>query len=194
MTADPRLPELVSIACHDISAPLATVYGFARTLLKLGLDEPASRYVEMIDAASLQMGELVKQLSMVARIERGLYAPMLEAADSLELAHGAAEDLEAERLVVSGHGAAVSIEPEATRRALAQLARAAARYGGHDSVSFEVRGAELELAPVGRVAAPVVLGEDAKELSAAASALHVRAIGGSLEEQDGRLLIRLPAA
>jgi signal transduction histidine kinase len=194
MATGARFPALVTIACHDIAAPLATVYGFARTLARLDLEQPAGRYVEMIDVASNQIAELLDQLRMLARIEVGTYEPALADVDSLELALGAAEELEEERVHVSGEGARVHVDPDATRRALSQLARAAARHGGHDSVTLTVRGSELELAPVGRTAEPVLLGTDLRELGAAASAIHVRAIGGSVEPGDERLLIRLPAA
>lgn len=194
MTPEPRFPELVKLACHDIRAPLATVYGFARTLARLELEAPASRYVEMISEASSQIGELLDQLGMVARIESGRYDPQLAEIDSLELARAAAEELGDERVAVFGEGAGVRVAPDATRRSLAQLARAAARHGGYDSVTLAVRGVELELAPVARTAEPVLLGDDLRELAAAASAIHIRALGGSLEPQDERLLIRLPAA
>jgi signal transduction histidine kinase len=192
MAADARFPALVSLACHDIATPLATVYGFARTLARLDLDQPAGRYVEMIDAASSQIGELVDQLRMVARIEAGSYQPVLADLDSLELARGAAEELGEERVTVCGEGATVHVDPEATRRALAQLARAAARHGGYDSVTLAVRASELELAPIGSTAEAVLLGADLRELGAAAAAIHVRALGGSLECRDERLFIRLP--
>lgn len=194
MATDPRFADLVSLACHDIRTPLATVYGFARTLGRTDLGEPASRYVEMIDAASGQIGELLDQLSMAARIEAGRYEPPLADVDSLELARDAAGELGEDRLEVSGRGSPVRVDPEATRRALAQLARAAARHGGHESVALVVSGSELALAPVGRIAAPVLLGTDLKELAAAASALHIRALGGTLEAADERLLVRLPEA
>jgi signal transduction histidine kinase len=33
------IPKLVSLACHDLRTPLATVYGFARTITRAdGLD------------------------------------------------------------------------------------------------------------------------------------------------------------
>ena len=32
MTNERHFAELVSVACHDILTPLATVYGFARTM------------------------------------------------------------------------------------------------------------------------------------------------------------------
>lgn len=193
MASDNRFPEIVSIACHDLRTPLATVYGFSRTLGRLELEGPASRYVEMIDAASDQLGELLDQLSLVTRIESGRYEPSLAEVDSLELARAAAAELGEERVVVSGDGGPVRVEPEATRRALVQLARATARHGGHDSVTLVVRGPELELSPLSRSAAPVLLGEELRELGAAAAGILIRALGGSLAADGERLVIRLPA-
>jgi signal transduction histidine kinase len=194
MTSDRRFPELVSIACHDLRTPLATVYGFSRTLSRLELAEPAPRYVEMIDAASEQLGELLDQLSLVTRIESGRWEPALAEVDSLVLAREAATELGEDRVTISGAGASVLVEPDATRRALIHLARAAARHGGHDSVSLAVNGSNLELSPLSRSAAPVLLGEELRELGAAAAGVLVRALGGSLEAAEDRLLIRLPAS
>jgi signal transduction histidine kinase len=190
MTNDQRFAELVSVACHDILTPLATVYGFARTLEQLPLEDPAPRYVEMIGAASSQIDELVDQLRLVARIEAGTYDPTLVARDSLELAHEAAGRLEEGRVAVSGTGTPVLVDPEPTARALSQLARAAARFGGHDSVALDVDGAELTLSPLSRSARPVVLGEEMRELAAPAAALLVRALGGQLEAGEDALVIR----
>ena len=86
MADEERFAQIVSIGAHDLSTPLATVYGFAKTLAKTDLDEPAARYVEMIEAASAQLRDLVEELSLVTRIERGRYSPALTDADSLELA------------------------------------------------------------------------------------------------------------
>ncbi len=189
---DRAFAELVSVACHDILTPLATVYGFARTLEQLPLEAPAPRYVEMIGAASAQIDELVDQLRLAARIEAGTYQPTLVEHDSLELARKAAARLEEGRVEVAGRGAPVRVDPEPAARALAQLSRAAARFGGHESVALEVDGAELVLSPLSRAARPVVLGEEARELAAPAAALLVRALGGELEARDETLVIRLP--
>jgi signal transduction histidine kinase len=192
MTNDRPFAELVSVACHDILTPLATVYGFARTLEQQSLEDPAPRYVEMISAASKQIDELVDQLRLAARIEAGMYKPTLVEGDSLELAREAAGRLEEGRVDVTGRGAPVLVDPEPTVRALSQLARATARFGGHEKVDLEVRGAELVLSPLSRGARPVVLGEEPRELAAPAAALFIRALGGELEAEDERLLIRLP--
>lgn len=194
MTNDRRFAELVSVACHDILTPLATVYGFARTLEQLPLEAPAPRYVEMIGAASAQIDELVDQLRLVARIESGKYEPALVERDSLELAREAAGRLEEGRVDVSGRGASVLVDPEPTVRALSQLARAAARFGGHDSVSLAVDGAELVLSPLSRSARPVVLGEEARELAAPAAAFLIDALGGGLTADEDQLVIRLVGA
>jgi signal transduction histidine kinase len=194
MTNDRRFAELVSVACHDILTPLATVYGFARTLEQLPLEAPAPRYLEMIGAASAQIDDLVDQLRLVARIEAGKYDPTLVEQDSLELARAAVERLEEGRLNVSGRGAPVLVDPEPAARALSQLARAAARFGGHDSVSLDVDGTELVLSPLSRSARPVVLGEEPRELAAPAAALLIEALGGELEARDETLVIRLVGA
>jgi signal transduction histidine kinase len=192
MNNDRQFAELVSVACHDILTPLATVYGFARTLEQLPLEAPAPRYLEMIGAASAQIDELVDQLRLVARIESGKYAPTLVELDSLELARDAAALLEEGRVNVTGKGAPVRVDPEPVVRALSQLARAAARFGGHESVSLDVDGPELVVSPLSRTAEPVVLGEEARELAAPAAALLVRALGGELEARGETLVIRLP--
>jgi signal transduction histidine kinase len=193
MTNDSRFAELVSVACHDILTPLATVYGFARTLEQLPLEAPAPRYVEMIGTASSQIDELVDQLRLVARIEAGKYEPTLIERDSLALAGEAAARLEEGRVEVSGRGAPVLVDPEPTARALAQLARATARFGGHDSVALAVDGPELVVSPLSAAARPVVLGEDARELAAPAAGVLIRALGGSLEARGETLVIRLPS-
>jgi light-regulated signal transduction histidine kinase (bacteriophytochrome) len=194
MAKDPRFAQLVALACHDLRNPLATVYGFARTLVRTDLDERSARYVEMIDAASQELGELLDELALVARIEAGRFQTEPAEIDSLELARAAEAELSEERLVVTGEGATVLVPRQETSRALARLAKAAARHGGLDSVTLEVRGAELELAPVSRSAAPVLLGEELRELSAAAAVALIEALGGSLRVEDERLLIQLPSS
>ena len=58
MSQDTQFARLVSLACHDLRTPLATVYGFARTLTRMNtLDDQSARYIGMIDQASAQLGE-----------------------------------------------------------------------------------------------------------------------------------------
>jgi len=192
VTEDNQFARLVMLACHDLRTPLATVHGFAHTLARLGeLEEPASRYVEMIGAASQQIGDLVDEVLLGARIEAGRYEPVRKELDTLELARAAVTRLGEERVEVDGEGAVVEVDAEATKRAVAALARCALRHGGLEQVRLTARGQELDLAPVTAASAPVVLGEDLRDLGAAVAVRQLRSQGGSLALDGETLRIRL---
>jgi signal transduction histidine kinase len=194
VSAENAFPRLVSLACHDLRTPLATVHGFARTLARGGgLEPPADRYVEMIDAASAQLAELLDELSLAARIESGRYDPVLKETNTIALAQAAAARLEEGRVRVLGSssGALVETDAEAVERGLAALFQSALRHGGLDSVTAEVDGLEIRLAPVTAASAPVVLGEDLRDLGAAVAARLVARLGGSLSVEGETLTIRL---
>jgi len=192
MPDDTYFARLVSLACHDLRTPLATVHGFARTLARDdGLEPPADRYVEMIDAASGQLDELIDELSLVARIESGRYDPTLREANTLELAQAAAARLGEDRVRVTGSGAVLDTDVATVERGLAALFQSALRHGGLDEVAVDVGGTELRLSPVSAASAPVVLGDDLRDLGAAVAARLVRQLGGSLSLEGETLTIRL---
>jgi signal transduction histidine kinase len=170
------------LACHDLRTPLATVHGFAQTLLRLETldEEKQQRYLSLIESASTELAQLLDLLSLVARIEGGRYEPVTREVDSLELAPEGA----------TGIGSPVVVEPEAVERALAALARAAARHGGVD-VSVSVDGPRIAIEPVVASAGPVVLGEEQKDLGAAVAVRLVRALGGDVALAGERLTVTL---
>jgi signal transduction histidine kinase len=182
----------VSLACHDLRTPLATVSGFAHTLQRTdGLGEPAGRYVEMIQAASEQIAELLEELGLVARLEAGNYAPSLVEADTLELARSAASRL-GEKAGAAGSGAMVRVDLVAVERGLAGLALCALRHGALERVELTADGPSVWIEPVVPSAAPIVLGDDLKDLPAATARRVVEALGGALELEGERLRVRLP--
>jgi len=187
---DDRFARLVALACHDLRTPLATVHGFAKTLRRVELADPAPRYVEMIEAASTQLGDLVDQLALVARIEEGRYDPQLSDVDSLALARAAAEDVD--EGAVEGEGATLRVDEERTRRAIGQLIRATRRHGGLESVTVRVEGPVVEIGPLTDYSAPVVLGEELRELQAAASVMLLRALGAEVSRAGDALRLTLP--
>jgi signal transduction histidine kinase len=194
MAPETSFAQFVSLACHDLRTPLATVSGFAHTLLAQdeALEEPAGRYVGMIQAASEQMAELLDDLGLVARIEAGRYQPSLADADTLELAQAAAARL-GEKAAATGEGAAVRVDLDAVERALAALALCALRHGALEKVELAAEGTVVWVEPVIPSVAPIILGEDLKDFGAVAARRLVEAIGGSVTLEGERLLVRLPA-
>ena len=191
--SDTSFPRLVSLAAHDLRTPLATIHGFAQTLVRMDdLDETKRRYMEMIDAASRQLAELLDELGLAARINAGRYEPNLQPVDTLELARGAAADLGEERVRVGGNGSTVNVDVDATRRGVAALVQAALRHGGFDQVACDADGETLSIRPVTAASGPVLLGDDLRDLGAAVAVLLIEALGGSVAMDGEAVVVRLP--
>ena len=189
----PSFARFVSLACHDLRTPLATVHGFARTLVRReGLDEVGLRYLGMIEAASEEMADLLDAVALAARIEDGRYEPNSRDVDLLALAEASAERLDAEQVTVAGRGETVSVDVEASERAIASLAKCALRHGGLKRVEIAVRGAELVISPIAPSAAPVIAGEQLRDLGAAVARRVVEALDGSFVVDGERLVVSLP--
>ncbi len=186
--ADPRFPRIVSLACHDLRTPLASISGFAKTLRRLGgLDEQRAHFVAVIDEAAEEVAVLLEQVALLARIESGTYAPALVEADTLDLATSTDP-----RVATGGAGATIATDAPAVSRALEALAVAAVRHGELAGVAWTVRGRELDLAPVNDAAAPVVLGEEVRDLGALIAGRLVETLGGWIALDGETLRVRLP--
>ena len=131
-------------------------------------------------------------MSLAARIESGRYDPTPREADTLELAQAAAARLGEDRVRVTGSGAAVETDVDAVERGLAALFQSALRHGGLDEVEVVVDGSEIRLSRVTAASAPVVLGEDLRDLGAAVAVRLVTRLGGSVEIDAETLTIRFP--
>jgi signal transduction histidine kinase len=189
---DTYFAKLVSLGCHDVRTPLATVHGFAKTLERANeLAPPADRYVEMIGQASAEMAELLDELSLAARIEGGTYEPALRDADTLVLAEAARERLGEDRVHVAGEGATVSVDVEAVDRGVSALIQAALRHGGLAEVSVTVRGPVIEVTPVTAASSAVVLGRELRDLGAAVAVRVIERLGGAVTVDGDTLTISL---
>jgi signal transduction histidine kinase len=187
MAAPSRFPRIVSLACHDLRTPLATVYGFARTLTRAGdLDERTLRFLGMIEEAAEQMTALLDALGVASRIEGGRWEPAMREADTLELARS-----NDEHVVARGDGTTIETEADVVARALDALALAAHRHGPAERVTWTVVDRELTLAPITEAAAPVVTGEELRDLGSLVARMVIEELGGSLELDGDRLLVRL---
>jgi hypothetical protein len=92
---------------------------------------------------------------------------------------------------VSGEGAEVELDKDAVERAVSSLARCALRHGGLEQVRLAVHGQELVISPVTPASAPVLLGEDLRDLGAAVAVRVVEARGGAVEVDGETLIVRL---
>lgn len=180
-------PLVVSLACHDLRTPLATIFGFARTLSRAeGYDERTTRFLGMIEDAADQMTVLLDGLGTIARIQAGRWEPALREVDVAQLA--ASDD---ERVHVEGTGETIETEVDAVGKALRSLALAALRHGPAESVTWTVHGRELELRPVTDASAPVLTGEEVRDLGSLVGRAVIERLGGSLERDGAALRVRL---
>jgi signal transduction histidine kinase len=176
--------RLVSLACHDLRTPLATVGGFAKTLVRSGeLDERQGRFVQIMDEAAGQMAEMLEVLSLAARIQGDRYEPVVAAADTLALA-----TTDDERVTAAGEGAIVETDEQVVARSLRALGVAAARHGSVEQVGWTVAGRTLTLAPLVPAAAPVVIGDEPKDLGALVACMALVRLGATVAV-DGETLV-----
>jgi signal transduction histidine kinase len=191
--SDTSFSRLVSLAAHDLRTPLATINGFAQTLLRMGdLREPNDRYMTMIVEAARQLAELLDELGLAARIEGDRYEPNLQAFDTLELARAAQEELGEDRVRVYGGGGEVQVDVEATRRGIAALVQAALRHGGLEEVDVHAEGATVTIRPVTEASGPVLMGDDLRDLGAAVAVRLFAAMGGSVALDGNAVAVQLP--
>lgn len=182
-----RFPHLVSLACHDLRTPLATVYGFARTLARSGeIDTRSARFLTMIEEASGQMTALLDELGTAARIESGSWEPAARQVDTLELARS-----EDERITVEGVGEPVQTDADAVGRSLDAFAVGAIRHGPVGSVTWRVDGRLLELGPVTAAAAAVLVGEELRDFGSVVAGLVLEELGATVELEGETLRVRL---
>ena len=184
---DVEFSRLVTLACHDLRTPLATVNGFAKTLLRSGrLEADDERFVGLIETGAAQMNDLLDLLGLAARIEAGGYEPARREVDTLQLV--GCDDT---RVDSGGSGETVLTDEPAVRRALASLASAALRHGGLERVRWSATGRDLVLAPVPSEAAPVVAGQEPKDLGALVARIVIERLGGSIAIEGEALRVRL---
>lgn len=193
MGQDTAFAALVSLACHDLRTPLATVQGFARVLTRNDdLADPLPRYLGMMATASEQMAELLDDLGLAARIESGRWEPAPREVDTLDLARAATAKLTGVEVELAGTGARTTLDADVAERALLNFARSAVRHGGLDRLAVAVDGASVRLGPVTADAAPILTGESLRDLGAAIAGRAVAALGGSTGLDGEVLEIRLP--
>ena len=127
----PGFPEQISAACHDLRTPLASAYGFARTLERLGAVEgDHARYLSLVVEATEELGRLIDCLALLARAQDGRIVARAHAR-RVARARGRRPStlVPGGRLSVQGAGATVEVDARACdiRSRLARRGRRARR-------------------------------------------------------------------
>jgi RNA methyltransferase, TrmH family len=141
----PPLASIVAGAAHDIRSPLASMLGFAHTLLSRwdGLDEKQKRaMVQTMIFDGGRMRTLVAQLVDAARLTSGGVELSLEPVDLLGIARkvaGEASHAELPPVEVEGEPATVTADPKRLETIVAGLVEGARWYGSDGPVVITVR-------------------------------------------------------
>jgi hypothetical protein len=178
-------PARISSACHDLRTPLASAFGFARTLERLGAVEgDHARYLALVVESTQELGRLIDCLAVVARVE----------GDRLVLETDAVELVPSDRVAAGGVDVGVELDRGRAAAALAWLAESVVRLVPEgEVVQLDARAdGSFALGPVSEVMGDrFAAGEgDLRALGALAVA---RAHGGTLAREGDRMVVRFAA-
>jgi hypothetical protein len=188
-------PEQISSACHDLRTPLASAYGFARTLERLGaVSGEHARYLSLVVEAGEEMGRLIDCLALIARAQDGRLVLERAPVDSAELAAEAVRLVPGDRLAAEGAGTAIEVDRARAVSGLAWLAEAVARAApGDQPLGVEARAdGTFALGPVPAVTADRIA-DGTGDLRALAALAVARAHGGTLAREGDCIVLRLAA-
>lgn len=124
---------LLGTLAHDLRTPLATVYGFAKTLERQGLVEPAGkRFLSLILESAEELDREVELVALIGRLTGGRLVPAIADVPVATLLEAAADvappRADGRRVVIGGaEGPPVATDRSLAALALALLADAALR-------------------------------------------------------------------
>jgi signal transduction histidine kinase len=128
-----QLGRLMSAVAHDLRTPLATIYGFAKTIERGGgLDERQERFLGLILAAAADMDRMIENVSTVGHIAEGRLSVENAPVETMAIAAAAVEAVPERadgRAVVLRPGVSATVQTDIERaaRAVALVAEAALR-------------------------------------------------------------------
>lgn len=194
MPDDPRsFPEQISSACHDLRTPLASAFGFARTLERLGgVEGEHARYLSIVVEATQELGRLIDCLALLARAEDGRLVLERSTVETGALAREVVELVPGDRFAAVGDGAAIEVDAARATSGLAWLAEAVAHAApGNAPLEIQARhDGALAVGPLAEVMADR-FADGAGDLRALAALAVARVHGGTLAREGDRIVLRL---
>jgi signal transduction histidine kinase len=201
MTQDPiHLGRLMSAIAHDLRTPLATIYGFAKTIERGGgLDERQDRFLGLIIAAAADMDRMIENVSTVGHIaeERMTIDNSPVTTDALA---AAALDAIPERpdgrcvVLLPGSGALVATDADRAARAVALVAEAALRLEpSRQEAHLQADGASIRSGPFSAELLPG-LAAHGRDVPVETARIVLGYLGATLVTEGEELVARFTAA
>ena len=196
MAADHQgFPELVSRACHDLRTPLASAFGFSRTLERLGAVEGEhARYLALVVESTEELGRLIDALALIARVQDGRLALERAPVATSELVADAHARVPGARIAVTGAGATVDADRARAAAGVAWLAEAALHaIPGEGVLQLDARDdGAIAIGPL-PAAMDDRLVDGTGDLRARGALAVAQAHGGSLAREGAWAVLRLAA-
>ncbi len=201
MTQDPiHLGRLMSAIAHDLRTPLATIYGFAKTIERGGgLDERQERFLGLIIAAAADMDRMIENVSTVGHIAEERMSLDKAAIGTDALARAAVdavpERADGRRLVVRpGTGALVDTDADRAARAVALVAEAALRLEpGRQEAYLQPDGISIRTGPFSAQLMPG-LEAHGRDVPVETARIVLAHLGATLVTEGEALVVRFDAA
>lgn len=126
--------EFIANMSHELRTPLTSIYGFSELLLETGLLDPESSMdlIGMINMESAELGRMVEDLLVAARVDSGGLIYSAEATDLAAQLEAVVVPLtrEGRAIAVGVPSASVWADPLRVRQILRNLVSNALRHGG----------------------------------------------------------------
>ncbi len=201
MTQDPiHLGRLMSAIAHDLRTPLATIYGFAKTIERGGgLDERQERFLGLIIAAAADMDRMIENVSTVGHIaeERMSIANAAVASDALAVAalEAIPERGDGRRVVLRpGTGALVATDADRAARAVALVAESALRLEPNRQEAYlQPDGTAIRTGPFSELLLPG-LEAHGRDVPVETARIVLAYLGATLVAEGDELVARFVAA
>jgi signal transduction histidine kinase len=200
MTQDPiHLGRLMSAIAHDLRTPLATIYGFAKTIERGGgLDERQERFLGLIIAAAADMDRMIENVSTIGHIAEARLAVEETPVTTGQLAVAAQEAVperaDGRHVVVRpGAGATVDTDTDRAARAVALVAEAALRLEpSRQEAYLQPDGATIRIGPFSDVLLPG-LEAHGRDVPVETARIVLAHLGATLATEGEELVVRFAA-
>ena len=191
-----QLGRLMSAVAHDLRTPLATIYGFAKTIERGGgLDERQERFLGLILAAAADMDRMIENVSTVGHIAEGRLSVENAPVETMAIAAAAVEAVPERadgRAVVLRPGVSTTVQTDIERaaRAVALVAEAALRLEPSRTEAYcRADGTAVRCGPFSDQLLPG-LAAHGRDVPVETARILLRHLGATLEIEGDELVAR----